>query len=481
MNSDVKPSRQTPLQPGMLSRVGQMLSIDFCPSFNRWVYWMKNPFWVLVLAVVGSVLCGVFLNPWIFTLTALLLLVVGVGTVLPWVAMRGISCQVLFDVRRVRFGEAALVRLRIQNRWPLPVWGLSLINGFTSRELSEDRQLNHGSEGIAFARVPGWSTMEYTWSFVAKQRGLYPTNGRAEVETSFPFGLFRARRHSEVQGQLIVWPETTSLIGMPDVGEAQTADDASSDRRVGDFGDVLGTRPFREGDSLRRVHWAQTARQQSLIVTERQAPLTTSVRIVLDVSPRSHPPKIREATVEHCVRVAASLCDSLHRQHCRVELQIGDRLFVVGNSAAGLHRAMDALAVLDADELGIAVKADRSGRGSDFTITVTPADNAVPGRRRQILVSDADDAGTRASAWIQLNAGQPLSELATAWRKVCHCLKSIRTVVESKASQRHGETIGRPERCFHHFASADHQSPATRHLRDRHTDRRRHFHADRTR
>ncbi len=420
MNTEPDSVPGLPRSSRLLTAASQLLSTDFCPSFNRWVYWLKNPFWVLVLAVVGSLLCGVFLNPWIFALTALLLAVVSVGTVLPWLAMRGIDCQVMFDVRRVTYGQPALVRLRIQNRWPLPVWGLSLINGFTSREMSEDRQLNHGSEGIAFARVPGWSTMEYTWSFVAKQRGLYPTNGRAEVETSFPFGLFRARRHAEVSGQLIVWPETTSLIGMPDAAEAQTADDTFSDRRVGDFGDVLGTRPFREGDSLRRVHWAQTARQQSLIVTERQAPLTTSVRIVLDLSPGSHPLETREATVEHCIRVAASLCDSLHRQHCRVELQIGERLFVVGNSAAGLHRAMDALAVLDIDDRGIVAKANRAGRSSQFTITVTPADNAVPGRRRQILICDADDTATKANAWIQLNAGQPLSELATAWRKMCH-------------------------------------------------------------
>ena len=263
-------------------------------------------------------------------------------------------------------------------------------------------------------------TIEYAWSFVPIRRGLYPIDGAAEVETSFPFGLFRARRRAEVEGHLIVWPETVSLIGMPDTAESQSIDDTFSDRRVGDFGDVLGTRPFREGDSLRRVHWAQTARQQTLIVTERQAPLTTSVRIVLDLSPRSHPPETREATVEHCIRVAASLCESLHRQHCRVKLQIGDRLFVVGNSAAGLHRAMDALAVLDIDDRGITVKAGESGRTSEFTITVTPADNAVLGRRRQILVSDSDDTGTRSSAWIQLNAGQPLSELVMAWRKVCH-------------------------------------------------------------
>ena len=430
MNPDVYPSPQTPIVTGILSRAGRALSTDFCPSFNRWVYWLKNPLWVLVLAMAGTVLCGVFLNPWIFGLTALLAVVVAIGTVLPWIAMRGIDCQVLFDVRRVNFGQPALVRLRIQNRWPLPVWGLSLINGFASGHLSEDRQLSDGNEGIAFARVPGWSTIEYTWSFVAKHRGLYPVNGLAEVETSFPFGLFRARRRADVQGQMIVWPETTALIGMPDAAESQVSDDSFSDRRVGDFGDVLGTRPFREGDSLRRVHWAQTARQQTLIVTERQAPLTNSIRISIDL-PNSDVPS--SATVEHCIRVAASLCESLHRQHCRVELQLGEQLLVAGQSAAGLQRVMDALAVAGLADLQLnsANRKSRPARsGNHFQVTITTPGRVKVATLHPIVVLDTNQVSTSnpgsfvtdnnvaKTGWISSSTTEPLSQFAAAWRKV---------------------------------------------------------------
>ncbi|MFY9256975.1 MAG: DUF58 domain-containing protein [Fuerstiella sp.] len=412
----------------LLTSASNALSADFCPSANRWVYWLKNPFWILLLAVIGSATCGAFLNPWILALTALLLAVVAVGTVLPWVAMKGVSCEVMFDVRRVPFGEPALVRLNVRNRWPLPVWGLSLVNGFTNSAAAT--ALTDSDDGIAFARVPGRSTVEHSWRFVAPQRGAYPVNGRAEVETSFPFGLFRARREVRVTGKLIVWPQTVALPNLPDVAETSSVDDSFSDRRVGDFGDMLGTRLFREGDSLRRVHWAQTARQQTLIVTERQAPLTTSVRVVLDFAREPAPPlssprrfsefaTIRGEVAEQCIRVAASLCESLHRQHCRVELLIGDRLLVVGNSAAGLDRAMDALATLDCDQHVTTANAAHSGRSPEFTITVTNADNAVPGRRRQIVVVDTD-AIVNADAWILLNTKQPLCELASVWRKVCH-------------------------------------------------------------
>ncbi|MEQ9406536.1 MAG: DUF58 domain-containing protein [Fuerstiella sp.] len=435
MSSEVDAQTDSPRIARWLTTVGRALSTDFCPSWNRWVHWLKNPFWVLMLATAGTLACGVFLNPWILALTALLLGVVCIGTVLPWAAMRGIECQVMFDVRRVSFGQPALVRLRIQNRSPLPVWGLSLINGFASGDASNDQrrngpQANDGDEGIAFARVPGWSVMEYTWPFVASRRGLYPTNGRAEVETSFPFGLFRARRRADVQGQLLVWPETTPLVGMPDATAAETADDTFSDQRVGEFGDVLGTRPFREGDSLRRVHWAQTARQQTLIVTERQAPLANSIRITLDL-----PASITLSTdlAEHCVRIAASLCESLYRQHCRIELQFGEQQLIAGQSVAGLQRLMDALAVAgpaDLQSAGAIRRIKPAHRGSRFQVTITTPENLQPGTPRQIVVVDTDpvlidgegqsviDSNVANTAWICSHTTEPLSQFAAAWRKV---------------------------------------------------------------
>ncbi len=137
---------------------------------------------------------------------------------------------------------------------------------------------------------------------------------------------------------------------------------------------MLGTRPFRSGDSLRRVHWAQTARQQQLIVCERQSPSTTCVRLVVDMSLAAHSAgstELNEETSEMCVRTAASILESLHRQHAQVELTIGQQLIVVGESVSGFQRAMDVLAradILDTAQPSAIV--NRSGMNI-FTILVT--------------------------------------------------------------------------------------------------------------
>ena len=44
----------TLLRSHWLSRLGKLLQHDFCPDMNRFVYWLKNPVWLLLLVTLGS-------------------------------------------------------------------------------------------------------------------------------------------------------------------------------------------------------------------------------------------------------------------------------------------------------------------------------------------------------------------------------------------------------------------------------------------
>lgn len=373
-----------------------------------------------------SLACGVFLKTEALFITAILLLIVGAGVSLPWLATRGLEAHLTFDVRRGRVGQPALVRLRVRNRWPWPLWGLSVVRGFAVREAADT------DEGVSLACVPGWATVEYCWPFVPQIRGMYPLTA-PEIETGFPFGLYRAARAATVDGHLVVWPKTVTLAGLPDAAELRQSDEQLADRRVGDFGDMLGTRAFRQGDSLRRVHWAQTARQQKLIVCERQAPATTAVRVTLDVDPVSHPncdssPHDVNGSLELAVQIAASVCESLHRQHCRVELALNDQVLVAGESAAGYHRLMDALA-----QATLADKTSTSNRRravrENYGITVTtPIGLRSRGRQlstqHTICVSDGSvlqQSLPTTGAWISLKEPQNVeAHLPRLWRGACN-------------------------------------------------------------
>ena len=407
----------------LLQQTNSALNHDFCPSLNRWVYWVRSPFWCLVLAIGLSGACGIFLSPAALYIAAILIVLAGTGVAFPWLAMKGIEAHLTFDHRRGRVGGSVPVRLRIRNRWPWPVWGLSVVRGFTLSKASDT------TDGVALASVPGWSTTEYSWQFMPRHRGRYPL-AAAEIETGFPFGLFRASRPAAVDGHVLVWPKSVSLSGLPDAAESGYSEDQLTDRRSGDFGDMLGTRLFRQGDSLRRVHWAQTARQQQLIVCERQAAATSVVRVILDLSATSHaqcdPAARREGdTVELAVQVAASVCESLHRQHCRVELYMGDHWLVAGESVAGFQRLMDTLSQASLQNLECRLPA-RSGGFGIFITTPTGLRSQAKHLAHQHVITVSDDSPLQQSvppqkAWIALTSLEDMeTRLSACWKGACN-------------------------------------------------------------
>ena len=401
-----------------LERLDWLLNADFCPWANRWVYWLKNPLWCLVLGTGASIACGLFVNPQVFLLTGVLVLVVGLGTVWPHVCMRGIRCQIEFDRRRSREGETVPVKLTITNRWPWPVWGLSLIEGF---ETASETRLPENS--VSLARVSGWSETSYVWNFQPSSRGVYPTQPPT-IETGFPFGIIQSKQQAECAGSLIVWPETVALTAMPDAADSRISEDQLTDRRAGDFGDMLGTRLFREGDSLRRVHWAQTARQREMIVVERQATATAAVRVTLQLDRAAD-----SESFERTIRIAASICESLYRQHAYVECLIDRTLYVCAAGESEFRKLMDAFARIRRD--GVLAEhptgCSSAGRSNGLLEIVVTSDGCLEelpraASQRMVVVQSPDGGGrSHVCPWLTVSTEADWSrQLPLLWRRACH-------------------------------------------------------------
>ena len=116
-----------------------------------------------------------------------------------------------------------------------------------------------------------------------------------------------------------MWPRTVPLKSLLDSAETRPSEDRFTDARCGESGDVLGTRPFRNGDSLRRIHWPQTARTGSLVVCERQAPATSAIRIVVDTDPTIHETINGENSIEWAIRIVASIAMAYQSKQAAVE------------------------------------------------------------------------------------------------------------------------------------------------------------------
>ena len=172
---------------------------------------------------------------------------------------------------------------------------------------------------VGLQRVPGWSVSSFSWEFEPKQRGVLPVD-QPELTNGFPFGLYRCQRMIEVDQQTIVWPADCDLQGTPGLDGTQFNISGLMSDRSGIDGDVIGVRQYRQGDSLKHIHWAKTAALGRLIVQERQTCAQRPFEVLVDLAVSSHIGSGSQSSYEWAIRVAASICQQLHRHQAHVEL-----------------------------------------------------------------------------------------------------------------------------------------------------------------
>lgn len=319
---------------------------DFCPSLNCYFYWLKQPIGWFVIAAVASLLVAIMLGPQGWVLFAGIVSVTLLGVLWPALAMRGLSAELTFDRRRVTEQQVVRVKLTVANRWPLPIWGLSLDRGFSS---SCDRS---GRPVIALGCVRPWSTAEFEWEYTPEARGVLPV-AQPILSNGFPFGIWQAERVVQVPVKLLVWPRTFTLDGIPEISGNRFAVTGMLQPKSGQDGEFIGIRPYRQGDSLRHIHWAQTARQDELIVCERQTHCRRSVRIELDPATIVGESEASwETSREWLFRVSASLCKAFHSHRFQIACQLGDELIELPESALDIKPILDRMAMWKSQAAG---------------------------------------------------------------------------------------------------------------------------------
>ena len=410
------------------------LNYDFCPWANRWVYWLKHPLVGISVAAVAAGLCGLFVAPQAWLLSLGLISVCVIGLIWPAISIWGTRLEVVFDQAWCTEQSPTLIRVRVTNSLPWPVWGLSVAGGFQGNEVI-----------VSFTRAGGWRTTEFLWEFTPQQRGVYPKSPLL-LETAFPFGVWKARRLVQVSGELLVKPRPVALDSIPDIGGGQALEEIFSDRKTGDFGDVTGTRPFRQGDSLRRVHWSLTARMNRLICCERQAAMQSTAQVFLDVVADHHRGSGAEASLEWAIRIFAGICQELSQQGVHVLAIVGRETIPIQSGKQGIERLLLKLARLPAQGL----PRELAGRGmsskpGEFVIGVLTDLSADSGNGLTVMLQAAGFEGQESDqkqsevASVSLSSAEMLpgvqtlgrkltiqrpqqltTHLPVQWRKLCH-------------------------------------------------------------
>jgi uncharacterized protein (DUF58 family) len=416
-----------------VERFADFLNHDFCPWANRYVYWLKQPVGWFALGAAAALMIGISVAPQALIVCAALVAVALIGVAWPWIGMRGISCSLSFDRRRATEGSAVRVRISVANSWPWPLWGFTVERGFF---LSSNSATSKPAASLA--RVGGWSRSVFEWEFCPPRRGLYPIQA-PRLTTGFPFGLWQAHREIAIENELLVWPRTAALQSIPPILGESLAVAGTYSRHLGDEGDMMGVRPFRPGDSLRHVHWSQTARQDRFVVCERQATGRRRVQLILDARAPLRPDDPNDAS-ENLIRVAASIGRQFHAHHADTELCVGRRSVNADPGDPGLKRMMDLLATWSADENDDRDVSRCAGNGQSLVVVVTTPVRVLGWkstlrrqRDAQFIVFDAEGEASmsregephessfaRGSCLVIDGREDALASLTRRWEQFCH-------------------------------------------------------------
>ena len=406
-------------------RLFSIANRNYFPWADRYVYWLKQPIGWLIVGAFAALLIGVFLAPQGWVMFAALTTLIAIGVVWPWVSMRGITCQMSFKRRRATEGDTVQVILRIRNIYPWPVWGLAVEGGFLAEHVTD----TDDSTAVALARIPGWSTNEFVWDFEPTRRGQYPTS-KTDVSNAFPFGIWSAKKSIDVVSRIIVWPLTVKLSSIPLVGGNEFSSAGVMMDRAGHEGDILAVRPYRQGDSLRDVHWAQTARHNRFIVYERQSAARRDIEVVIDTDPTIHEDCAQSNSLEWGIRVGASLIREFHQHGWNVTCTVQPQKHTnVGPQRSRLESTLDRLATLVPDETTIPIESLVNGKAKPtFRIIVTTAarmeqvsSQSDLGSATRFVVLDTQSTGEHRSAWLNINCNEDVaSQLRKEWERRCH-------------------------------------------------------------
>lgn len=220
---------------------------------------------------------------------------------------------------RVPAGEEARITLRVDNQALVPS-GLLLAEDTLPRGMSARPR-------FVVDRLEPRGRREVFYRVRSQVRGKYKI-GPLKLRLADPFGMCELSRSYAGTDDLIVIPLVEQLPFVVLGGEWTGGSDSHPSSIPSAGEDDIGTREYRYGDSLHRVHWRSTARRGELMVRREEHPRQSQATLLIDARAGAHAGEGLRSSLEWAVSAAASLAIHLSRR--------GFTLRVITETGSGL-------------------------------------------------------------------------------------------------------------------------------------------------
>lgn len=308
-----------------------------------------------------------------------------------------LSCTRTVEPARLAAGESTTVTVRVRNLSRLPT-SVLLVEDQLPRELGT-------APRFVLDRVPTDQQRSVAYRVRTRTRGIWRV-GPLSVRLADPFGFCELVRSFTASDQLVVTPAITPLPPASSGGDwSRGGEGLAAALSLGSEDDV-GTRPYRDGDDLRRVHWRTTARTGELTVRQEGLPYQARATLLLDTRlPAAGDEHLPVPPSEWAVSAIASVAVALARRGFALQLvDAAGRVRVSAPAAGAEHAVLTALAgIVCEDECADLSLASATLAGMPGTLVaalVRPARAAV-----LPLLGAGSAAGGRAGAFALLADG----------------------------------------------------------------------------
>jgi uncharacterized protein (DUF58 family) len=183
-----------------------------------------------------------------------------------------------------------------------------------------------------------------------RRRGRYVLPGLGVARTD-PFGIARSRAVWLPEHVVLAYPRYFTLEELPlPMGRRYQPGGIPLASQVGESLEFVGTREYREGDPLRKIHWPSSARLGKPVVKEYQEEYFSRIALVLDTFLPPRPRPRERERFEAAISLLASVAEHFSRSDEVVDiLAAGPDLYEVstGRSLGYLDNVLDVLACLE--------------------------------------------------------------------------------------------------------------------------------------
>lgn len=238
------------------------------------------------------------------------------------------------------------VAAQIRNVGFLPVFNFVLEDNFSCTQPNKEKKRFF----VSYLGLK--SSCEIKYDYLCFKRGEYKM-GPFAVYFFDPLNLFFFKRSYYIYSGIIVYPQIFKIEKFPPLTKSvlpwfgiETA------RSSGDDDEFYGVREYKDGESVKKIHWISSARKNKLIVKQFQLQSFFGTTIIFNLEKAQNLGEGKESVAEYIIKIAASVAHYLSERGVSIELlaHIGEIIHLpFNNGQEHLESILKVLAVAQAE------------------------------------------------------------------------------------------------------------------------------------